>query len=100
MIKKITLCQENHLCDLFREGLKALSLSKDEAGEIIKAGAKMQEQFRPILQRLAITKTQRLDIKSCEILPTLMIILYIIFLPLKGLSKILILLYHLFKLFC
>src|SRR3990167_5050699 len=52
MIKKITLCQENHLCDLFREGLKALSLSKDEAGEIIKAGAKMQEQFRPILQRL------------------------------------------------
>ena len=52
MIKKITLCQENHLCDLFREGLKALSLSKDEAGEIIKAGTKTQKQFKPILQQL------------------------------------------------
>lgn len=54
MTEKITSNQENRLCDLFREGLRTLGLTKDEAQEIIKAGGKMQEQFKPILQKLAM----------------------------------------------
>jgi len=54
MTEKITSNQENRLCDLFREGLRTLGFSKDEAQEIIKAGGKMQEQFKPILQKLAM----------------------------------------------
>jgi hypothetical protein len=54
MTEKITSNQENRLCDLFREGLRTLGFNKDEAQEIIKAGGKMQEQFKPILQKLAM----------------------------------------------
>jgi len=54
MTEKITLKQENRLVDLFREGLRTLGLTKDEAQEIIKIGGKMQEQFKPILQKLAM----------------------------------------------
>lgn len=52
--QSITSQQENRLADLFREGLRALGLTKDEAQEIIKAGGKMQEKIKPILQKLAI----------------------------------------------
>jgi hypothetical protein len=52
--EKMTSNQENRLCDLFREGLRTLGFNKDEAQEIIKAGGKMQEQFKPILQKLAM----------------------------------------------
>lgn len=54
MTEKITSNQENRLCDLFREGLRTLGFTKDEAQEIIKAGGKMQEQFKSILQKLAM----------------------------------------------
>lgn len=54
MTEKITSNQENRLGDLFREGLRTLGFNKDEAQEIIKAGGKMQEQFKPILQKLAM----------------------------------------------
>jgi len=54
MTEKITTPQENRLCDLFREGLRALRFNKEEAQEIIKAGGKMQEQIKPILQKLAM----------------------------------------------
>lgn len=54
MTEKITSNQENRLSDLFKEGLRTLGFSKDEAQEIIKAGGKMQEQFKPILQKLAM----------------------------------------------
>jgi hypothetical protein len=54
MTEKITSKQENRLCDIFREGLRTLSFTKNEAQEIIEAGGKMQEQFKPILQKLAI----------------------------------------------
>lgn len=54
MTEKITSNQENRLCDLFREGLRTLGFNKDEAQEIIKAGGKMQGEFKPILQKLAM----------------------------------------------
>ena len=54
MTEKITSNQENRLCDLFREGLRTLGFSKEEAQEIIKAGGKMQDLFKPILQKLAM----------------------------------------------
>ncbi|MFA6515394.1 MAG: hypothetical protein WCT42_04000 [Candidatus Paceibacterota bacterium] len=50
----ITTQQENRLCDLFREGLRTLGFSKEEAQEVIKAGGKMQEQIKLILQKLAM----------------------------------------------
>jgi len=53
MTEKITSNQENRLCDLFREGLRALGLGKDEAQEIIKVGGKMQDRIKPILRELA-----------------------------------------------
>lgn len=54
MTEKITSNQENRLCDLFREGLRTLGFTKDEAQGIIKAGGKMQERFKPILRKLAM----------------------------------------------
>jgi hypothetical protein len=54
MTEKITSSQENRLIDLFRDGLRALNLSKEEAQEIIKSGGEMQKQVKPILQKLAM----------------------------------------------
>jgi hypothetical protein len=54
MTEKITSNQENRLCDLFREGLRALGFTKDEAQEIIKSGGTMQLEVKPILKKLAI----------------------------------------------
>jgi hypothetical protein len=54
MPEKITSKQEDRLTDLFRSALRALNLSKDEAQEIIKSGGIMQEEVKPILQKLAI----------------------------------------------
>lgn len=54
MTEKITQKQENRLVDLFREGLRTLGFRKEEAQEVIKAGGKMQEHFRPILRKLAM----------------------------------------------
>ncbi|MCF7831512.1 MAG: hypothetical protein K9M36_01335 [Candidatus Pacebacteria bacterium] len=54
MTEKITSSQENRLTDLFRDGLRALNLSKEEAQEIIKSGGEMQKQIKPILQKLAM----------------------------------------------
>lgn len=54
MTEKITSNQENRLCDLYRDAVRALGLSKDEAQEIITNGGTMQMQIKPILQKLAI----------------------------------------------
>jgi hypothetical protein len=54
MTAKITSNQENRIADLVRDAVRALGLSKDEAQEIIKAGGTLQEQVKPILQKLAI----------------------------------------------
>mgnify|MGYP001217575367 CR=1 FL=1 len=55
MTEKITSNQENLLSDLFRDAVRALGLSKDEAQEIISNGGTMQLEIKPILQKLAIT---------------------------------------------
>jgi hypothetical protein len=54
MPEKITSKQEDRLTDLFRSAVRALNLSKDEAQEIIKSGGTMQEEVKPMLQKLAI----------------------------------------------
>lgn len=54
MPEKITSKQEDRLTDLFRSAVRALNLTKDEAQEIIKSGGTMQEDVKPILQKLAI----------------------------------------------
>ncbi|MSU44731.1 hypothetical protein EXS45_00935 [Candidatus Nomurabacteria bacterium] len=54
MTEKITSNQENHIADLVRDAVRALGFSKDEAQEIIKAGGTLQEQVKPILQKLAM----------------------------------------------
>jgi len=54
MTAKITSNQENRIADLVRDAVRALSFSKDEAQEIIKAGGTLQEQVKPILQKLAM----------------------------------------------
>jgi len=54
MTEKITSKQENRLADLFRDLVRTLGLSKEEAQEIIKAGGIMQSEVKPILQKLAI----------------------------------------------
>ena len=54
MTEKITSNQENRIADLVRDAVRALSFSKDEAQEIIKAGGTLQEQVKPILQKLAM----------------------------------------------
>lgn len=67
MTEKITSNQENRLCDLFREGFRTLGFSKEEAQEIIEVGGKMQEQFKPILQKLAmVDKRFGLAVKEFE----------------------------------
>lgn len=54
MTEKITSKQENRIADLVRDAVRALDFSKDEAQEIIKAGGTLQEQVKPILQKLAM----------------------------------------------
>lgn len=54
MTEKITTNQENRLTDLFREGLRMLSFTKDEAQEIISNGGTLQVELTPILKKLAI----------------------------------------------
>jgi hypothetical protein len=54
MPEKITSKQEDRLTDLFRSAVRALNLTKDEAQEIITSGGTMQEEVKPILQKLAI----------------------------------------------
>ena len=54
MTEKITSNQENRIADLVRDAVRALGFSKDEAQEIIKAGGTLQEQVKPILQKLAM----------------------------------------------
>ncbi len=55
MTEKITSNQENRLTDLFRDALRALGLSKEEAQEIISSGGTLQIEIKPILKRLAIS---------------------------------------------
>lgn len=54
MIEKITSKQEDRIANLVRDAVRALGFSKDEAREIIKVGGTLQEQVKPILQKLAI----------------------------------------------
>lgn len=54
MTEKITSNQENRIADLVRDAVRALGFSKDEAQEIIKAGGTLQQQVKPILQKLAM----------------------------------------------
>lgn len=54
MTEKIISNQENLIADLVRDAVRALGFSKDEAQEIIKAGGTLQEQMKPILQKLAM----------------------------------------------
>lgn len=54
MTEKITSRQENRIADLVRDAVRALDFSKDNAQEIIKAGDALQEQVKPILQKLAM----------------------------------------------
>ncbi|MDB5188534.1 MAG: hypothetical protein JWM92_132 [Candidatus Nomurabacteria bacterium] len=54
MPEKITSKQENRLSDLFRDAVRALGLTKDEAQEIISNGGTLQLEVRPILKKLAI----------------------------------------------
>src|SRR3989344_901043 len=54
MTEKITSKQENRIADLVRDAVRALGFSKDEAQEIIKVGGTLQEQVKPILQKLAM----------------------------------------------
>jgi hypothetical protein len=54
MPEKITSKQETRLTDLFRDAVRALNLSKDEAQEIISNGGTMQLEVKPILKKLAI----------------------------------------------
>jgi hypothetical protein len=54
MPEKITSKQEDRLTDLFRSAVRALNLTKDEAQEIITSGGTMQEEVKPMLQKLAI----------------------------------------------
>ena len=54
MTEKITSNQENRLSDLFRDAVRALGFSKDEAQEIIENGNLLQSEVKPILQKLAI----------------------------------------------
>ena len=50
----ITSDQENCIAYLVRDAVRALHFSEDEAKEIIKAGGTLQEQVKPILQKLAM----------------------------------------------
>ncbi len=50
----ITPNQEERIADLVRDAVRALGFTKDEAQEIIKAGGTLQEQVKPILQKLAM----------------------------------------------
>lgn len=59
MTEKITSSQENRLADLFRDGLRALNLSKEEAQEIIKSGGEMQKQIKSIFLRKLAMVDQR-----------------------------------------
>lgn len=52
--KKITPNQENHIADFIKDAVRAGGFSEHEAQEIIKAGEILQEQVKPILQKLAI----------------------------------------------
>ncbi len=54
MTEKITSNQENRIADLVRDAVRALGFTKDEAQEIIKAGGTLQQQIKPILQKLAM----------------------------------------------
>lgn len=54
MTERITSKQELRISDLVRDAVRTLDLSKDEAQEIIKAGGTLQEQVKPILQKLAM----------------------------------------------
>ena len=54
MTEKITSNQENRITDLVRDAVRALGFTKDEAQEIIKAGGTLQQQIKPILQKLAM----------------------------------------------
>ena len=54
MTEKITSNQENRIADLVRDAVRALGFSKEEAQKIIKAGGTLQEQVKPILQKLAM----------------------------------------------
>ena len=53
MTEKITSEQENRIADFIRDAVRKLKLSKEEAQEIIKSGGVLQEQVKPILQKLA-----------------------------------------------
>jgi hypothetical protein len=55
MTKKITLeDEENRIAELIILAVHALGLSKDEIRKIIRAGDTLQEQIKPILQKLAM----------------------------------------------
>jgi len=54
MSEKNTLNQENRLCDLFRDAVRASGLSKDEAQKIIMNGGTMQLDVKKIFQKLSI----------------------------------------------
>ncbi len=54
MTEKITSNQENRIMDLTRDMVRGLNLTKDEAQEIIEKGGLLQEQIKPIFQKLVI----------------------------------------------
>jgi hypothetical protein len=54
MTEKITDGQKKQISRFFEDALDVLGFSKEEAQEIIKAGGVMQNEIKPILQKLAI----------------------------------------------
>jgi hypothetical protein len=54
MTEKITSEQENRIADFIRDAVRKLKLSKEEAQEIIKSGGTLQQEVKPILQKLAV----------------------------------------------
>ncbi len=66
MTEKITSNQENRIVDLVRDAVRALGFSKDEAQEIIKAGGTLQEQVKPVLQKLAMVDQLGPAVKDFE----------------------------------
>lgn len=51
MTEKITSGQENRLCDLFRDAIRAMGLSKDEAQDFIQKGGLLQSAMKETLRK-------------------------------------------------
>lgn len=62
MTTKITSNQENRICDLYRDAIRKMGLSKDDAQEVISSGNVLQADATVSIKKLLITN-KKLDKK-------------------------------------